>query len=106
MQKAMSITRLRAAFRKNDITIYFGAGASAASGIPVWDALVRTLYLNSLKGRARRIANLSSPYVLQATAERWFTKSRVPLDIAARTVRASFYDPMEFVSWVRFALYQ
>ena len=108
MQEATSITRLRAAFRRNDITIYVGAGASAASGVPLWDPLLLTVYLNSLKNRYRGFSadDLYSPYTLQATAERWFTKSGVPLDIAARTLRTSFHDPTEFVSCVRFALYQ
>jgi NAD-dependent SIR2 family protein deacetylase len=29
-----AIKRLREAFRKNNLTIYVGAGASAASGVP------------------------------------------------------------------------
>ena len=107
MQEAMAIKRLRAGFRRNDITIYVGAGASAASYVPIWDALLRTVYLNSLKIPAARSGeDLSSPYIVQATAERWFTKSGVPLDIAARTLRTSFHDPREYFSQVRFALYQ
>jgi hypothetical protein len=105
-QEATAITRLRAAFRKNDITLYVGAGASAASGVPMWDSLLLNVYLNSLnKVRVRGAVELFG-YVLQATGERWFAKSGAPLDVAARALRASFRSPTEFVRWVRFGLYQ
>lgn len=99
-----AITRLRAAFRKNDLTLYVGAGASAASGIPTWNKLVLTVFLTSLRLGSQG-ETFSFPYISQAIAEWWFAKSGVPLDVAARTVRSSSHGPREFLSWVQWGLY-
>jgi hypothetical protein len=99
-----SIKRLREAFRKNHLTVYVGAGASVASGVPLWDRLVLSLFINSLKIRERDDAEF--PILRMATGKRWFEKNRGPLEVAARSLRTSFRSSKEFMEMVSFGLYQ
>jgi hypothetical protein len=99
-----AIQRLRQAFERNALTLYVGAGASVANGVPGWDALVRTIYLNSLKQLQRGDPGLLP--IRRAVAEVWFTNNRLPLEIMARGLRSNFQESSEFERWVRFGLYQ
>jgi hypothetical protein len=98
-----AIKRLRAAFRRNELAIYVGAGASKDSGLPTWYSLILSVYLNSLgiPGSDQRPWHL-----IQATGEQWFARSRVPMELAARALRASFRDSTTFRKWIGFGLYQ
>jgi SIR2-like domain len=104
VSEATAIERLKTAFRRNSLTLYLGAGASAGSGVPVWSDLVLTAYLNSV--RIPGDHNSSFPGLLSAVLVRRFAQDRVPLEVATRQLRGSFDDPAEFLSWVRFGLYQ
>ena len=98
IQRSASIKNLRIAFRKNSLVLYVGAGASSASGIPLWDRLVLNLFLNShLK--------YQSDYYSQAIGEYWFSKSNIPLEIAARQIRNAFNNENSFVDYICFSLY-
>jgi hypothetical protein len=86
-ERKQAIVRLRGAFGRNSLCLYVGAGASAASGVPTWQRLVLTVFLNSLHlpggvGPADTAVN-------HAVGEWWFTQSRVPLEIVARELRLS-----------------
>ncbi len=94
------ITRLRAAYAAHQLTLFVGAGASVASGLPNWSQLLKRVFINSFNGIGNR-----DPAVFQAAAQEWFDAIDMPLEIVARELRASFEDPARFLSWVRFALY-
>ena len=95
------VKRLRAAFRRNELTLYTGAGVSVASGLPTWGGLLRVVFINSLHS-VRHSGDIAA---FQAVAETWLSNSTAPLDVAARELRGSFATPDEFLKWVRFALY-
>jgi hypothetical protein len=101
MERAAIFKNLNNAFNKNDLALFLGAGISINSGIPLWDKLVLSIFLNSVNINASDNLGLGAP----AISQHWFRRSNVPLEVAAREIRNSFSDDNEFMKWVRFGLY-
>ncbi|MCP3959631.1 MAG: hypothetical protein GY719_17415 [bacterium] len=79
---------LDCAFDRGRLTLYLGAGASAASGLPTWERLVLAMYFDMLSESNRRAY---SNYV-HAVAEWMLQKSPDPLEITAQKIRIHFGD--------------
>lgn len=101
MERAAVFKNLKDAFNKNDLALFLGAGISINSGIPLWDKLVLSIFLNSVNSNDSVNLGLG----ISAIGQQWFTRSNVPLDVAAREIRNSFSNDNEFMKWVRFGLY-
>ena len=67
--KASAISRLRAASRSNVLTLSIGAGASADSGLPQWDTLMATVFLQNVMPRIEA-TRIRAP-TQQAIAQTW-----------------------------------
>lgn len=92
---ADSIKQLRTAFKKNNLTLYLGAGVSVANGLPTWEKLVLAMFFSTISeeqlGGWRPFSNY-----LFAIAEWHLANSSEPLDITARKLR-KYYDSPEDV---------
>lgn len=48
-ERASYIKRVKAAFRRQDMVLFLGAGVSLSGGIPLWETLIKKLHINMLK---------------------------------------------------------
>jgi SIR2-like domain len=111
-ERAEAISDLHRSFEKHELTLFLGVGVSVASGIPAWRDLILNVLLNSLATSSigmRPIGEsgkeFEAHHFVQAAAEEWFSTSELPLDVAARGLRAAFNHPDQFLKWVRYGLY-
>lgn len=101
--RPISLQRLREAFAQGQLTLYLGAGASVASGIPSWDRLVTQLYVN---GIARRLGRFLSVPALIPSVGKWaFAQQVVPLEVAARKLRGYYRDDSDLLLLTQAMLY-
>lgn len=77
---------LRRAFGQGRLTLYLGAGVSAASGLPTWQRLVLAMYFDMLSNANHRVY---SNY-LHAVSEWMLQKSPDPLEITAQKIRVHY----------------
>jgi len=91
-----SISILRNAFRKNNLTLYLGAGVSIGSKLPSWEKLVLAMYFNKI---SQEQMNGWRPYsnYLYAIAEWYLNNSIEPLEITARKLRKHYEADAENV---------
>lgn len=77
---------LQRGFEQGRLTLYLGAGVSAASGLPTWQRLVLAMYFDMLSQSDQRAY---SNYV-HAVAEWMLARSPDPLEITAQKIRMHF----------------
>ena len=100
---------LREGYRKQQITLYLGAGVSVASGLPTWEKLILSVYFAAVSEQKLGYWR-PFPNYLYAISD-WYLKERQePLEITARKLRVLFEErgggEEAFLSAVRDALYR
>lgn len=102
---AEHVSGLREAYRQNNLTLYLGAGVSAANGLPNWQQLVLAMYFSNIN-RQRMSGWRPFPNYLFAIAEWHLGRSQEPLEITARRLRKYYKrDDEKFLDDLRATLY-
>ncbi len=78
-----SISKLREAFKKKNLSLYLGAGVSIANNLPSWEKLVLALYFSKISEQQMQGWRPFSNYLF-AIAEWHLANSTEPLEITAR----------------------
>jgi hypothetical protein len=99
-----AIDRLRTAYRSRNLTLFLGAGASVANGLPTWERLVLAMYFSTIS-----MSQLGGwrpfPNYLFAIAEWHLKRLREPLEITARKLRKYYQSGEEFMTELKKTLY-
>ena len=103
-ENRQQLTKLRAAFRTGDLSLYLGAGVSVGNGLPTWDQLVLAMYFSAINAQSMR-GWRPFPNYLFAIAEWHLKRSHEPLDITARRLRKYFTSTESFLNSLRQTLY-
>jgi hypothetical protein len=97
------LRQLRRAFQDGRLTLFLGAGCSVASGIPTWNQLVTSLYMN---GVSRRLHNYQRVLEFVPSVTQWaFERDVVPLEVAARGLNIYYREDGRFVRMIQEMLY-
>jgi hypothetical protein len=101
--RGTALKQLRRAFDDGRLALFLGAGTSVGSGVPTWDHLVTSLYINGIVRRLGRYARVPG---LVSSVGRWaFRRQVVPLEVAARGLRTYYINDAEFLLMMRTMLY-
>jgi hypothetical protein len=98
-----AVRELRRAFADGRLSLFLGAGASVASGVPAWDRLVTQLYINGIVRKMR--IYLRVPALVPAVGRWAFGREVVPLEVAARGLRRYYESDAMFLLIMRTMLY-
>ena len=97
------LRQLQSAFRDGRLNLFLGAGCSVASGIPMWNQLVTSLYMN---GVSRRLHQYRRVNELLPSVTQWaFERYAVPLELAARGLNTYYREDDGFVRMIQTMLY-
>jgi len=99
-----TLTELRQAYQRQNLTLYLGAGVSLGSGLPTWNQLVLAMYFRAASGDWK---GRWSPYpnYLYAIAEWQLQRGHEPLEITARKIRHFYSSDEAFFNDLRTTLY-
>ena len=103
LTRSSALRQLKHAFQEGRLSLFLGAGCSVASGVPTWDVLVTELYMNGLSRRLNRYQRV--PEMVPSVSSWAFRRKVVPLEVAARGLRAYYRNDDNFVTVLRFMLY-
>ncbi len=100
---------LREGFRRQEITMFLGAGVSVASGLPTWEKLILSVYFAAIS--ERKLGSWRPfPNYLYAISDWYLQERQEPLEITARKLRLLFDKgedgQRDFLRAVRDALYR
>ncbi len=88
------------AYKKNNLSLYLGAGVSVGSGLPSWERLVLSMYFSMIRGKTWGYENY-----IYAIAEWQLERNHEPLEITARKIANNYKDPMQFLNDLHKMLY-
>ena len=99
-----ALSRLSNAYHQGDLSLYLGAGVSVANGLPNWEKLVISMYIDVINeqglGSWRPFVNY-----LYAIAEWHLDRQHEPLEVTARKLRMYYETPEQFLDHLRRILY-
>lgn len=97
------IEALKEAFKQGELTLYLGAGASVASGLPTWERLIQSMYFKNIQNEQfHKIQPF--PNYLFALSEWLLSKSSQSLEVIARKTK-SHYSEHQFHQILKETLY-
>jgi hypothetical protein len=99
-----AIDSLRTAYQSKNLTLFLGAGASVANGLPTWERLVLAMYFAAI--HTRHLGGWRPfPNYLFAIAEWHLKRLREPLEITARKLCNYYPSGQEFITELKKTLY-